>query len=122
MASFTAFKRMSLRQRFLVAPLLGLTLLCLLVAGFIYESRHQSALLTHVVEEDLVAFERYANVFVELSQQHVALVELLNAAPKSDEATLYDSAKSRLHAIQEATRKLKEALPGAQERKKALGY
>ena len=113
MASFTAFKRMSLRQRFLVAPLLSLILLCLLVAGITYESRHQSALLTRVVEEDLVAFERYADVFVELSQQHVALVELLNAAPKSDEATLYDSAKSRLHAIQEATRKLKEALPGA---------
>src|SRR6185503_15325244 len=46
-----------------------------------------------------------------LSEQQVALFDLLNSAAQFDEEMLYDSAKKRLFAIHEATRKLREALP-----------
>jgi len=103
-------KEPSLRQRFLIAPLLGLLLLSVVIAAFTYESRRQNALLTSVAEEHLVAYEAYIDLFMELSEQQVGLFELLNSAAQFDEETLYDNAKRRLFAIHEATRKLREAL------------
>lgn len=104
---------LSLRQRFLVAPLLGLILLIVLTAAFTYESQRENALLTRVAEEELAGLDRYSDVFIALSEQHMALYDLLNSAPKTDEETLYDRAKERLYAIHEAIHKLKEALPAA---------
>ena len=39
------FERFSLRQRFLVEPLLGLVLLIALAAAFTYELQHEDGLL-----------------------------------------------------------------------------
>ncbi len=107
------YRRISLRQRFLVAPLLGLILLGLLTAAFTYESRRQNALLTRIVEGDLAAFERYADVFIDLSAEHMGLYDLLTHAGKMEEDALYLEAKGRLNAIHETTRKLEAALPTA---------
>src|ERR1700704_121998 len=105
------YKRMSLRQRFLVAPLLGLILLGLLTAAFTYESRRQNALLTRIVEGDLAEFERYADAFIDLSAEHMGLYDLLTRAGKIEEEALYLQAKGRLNAIYGTTRNLEAALP-----------
>jgi hypothetical protein len=83
---------LSLRQRFLVAPLFALALLGMLMAAFIYESQRQNALLTSIAEREFATFELYSDVFVQLSAQHVALYELLSNASKTNEETLYDKA------------------------------
>jgi PAS domain S-box-containing protein len=105
------FSRLSLRQRFLVAPFLGLVLLGLLMAVFIYESQRQNALLMRVAERELAVFDRYSAVFVNLSAQHVALYALLNDTRKTDEETLYESAKTRLYAIHDAVGQLEKMVP-----------
>jgi diguanylate cyclase (GGDEF)-like protein/PAS domain S-box-containing protein len=107
------YRRISLRQRFLVAPLLGLLLLGLLTAAFTYESQRQNALLTRIVEGDLAEFERDAAVFIELSAEHMGLYDLLTRAGKMEEDALYLRAKARLNAIYDSTRKLEAALPMA---------
>jgi diguanylate cyclase (GGDEF)-like protein/PAS domain S-box-containing protein len=93
------FKRLSLRQRILVAPLLSLVLLGLLAAAFIYESQRQNVLLTRVADRELAAFDRYSDAFINLSAQHIALYDLLTHAEKLDEEALYVQAKARLNAI-----------------------
>ena len=60
------FRGLSLRNRFLVAPLLGLVVCSLLTAAFVYESHRQNVLLSRITERDLKAFNRYVEVFVEL--------------------------------------------------------
>jgi diguanylate cyclase (GGDEF)-like protein/PAS domain S-box-containing protein len=108
-------KGLSLRQRFLVAPVLGLLLLGLLIAAFIYKEHRQEALLARIANRDLAAFDHYFGVFINLSAQHIALYELLSIAGEIDEATLYDSAKVRLYAVHEAVRNLQQLLPAAAE-------
>jgi diguanylate cyclase (GGDEF)-like protein/PAS domain S-box-containing protein len=105
------FRGLSLRQRFLVAPLLGVVVCSLLTAAFVYESQRQNALLGRLTERDFLAFDRYAEVFVNLTEQHTALYDLLYSAGKIDEATLYDQAKHHLYGVQQAIQELEEALP-----------
>jgi diguanylate cyclase (GGDEF)-like protein/PAS domain S-box-containing protein len=107
------FKRLSLRQRFLVGPLLGLLLLGVLTTAFLFELQHQNVLLKRVAEENLAAYDRYSQVFVNLSEQHLALDELLSNTRKVDEEELYDAAKQRLNAIHGGVRDLEQALPAA---------
>ncbi|MEA3153368.1 MAG: hypothetical protein QOK44_957, partial [Betaproteobacteria bacterium] len=108
------FRGFSLRQRFLVLPLLGLVVCSLLTAAFVYESQRQNALLNRT-EQDLTAFNRYAGVFVNLTEQHIALDALLYSSGKMDEATLYDQAKQHLYKVQQAVRELEQALPSGDE-------
>ncbi|WP_137935663.1 EAL domain-containing protein [Ramlibacter sp. 2FC] len=112
MARLAAFlERMPLRRRFLIAPLLGLLLLGGLTSAFVYELQNQSALLKRVADRDLAAYDRYAAVFVNLSEQHLALYALLDDTREIDEALLYDLAKQRLNGIHEAVRGLEQTLP-----------
>lgn len=110
------FRRFSLRQRFLVAPLLGLLVSSLLAVTFIHESQRQNALLSRVAQRDLAAFNHYAELFVNLTEQHSALDNLLHSAAKFDEANLYDQAKRHLHATMQAVEDLERALPPASEK------
>lgn len=106
-------KTLSLRQRFLVAPLLALLMCGLLTAAFVYESQRQNALLNRITERDFAAFDRYSAVFVNLTEQHMALYDILLSAGKIDEATLYDQSKQRLYTIRQAVQDLEQALPPA---------
>ena len=92
-----------------MAPLLGLVVCGLLTAAFIYESQRQNALLNRT-EQDLTAFNRYAGVFVNLTEQHIALDALLDSSGKMDEATLYDRAEQHLYKVQQAVRELEQAV------------
>ncbi len=109
------FRGFSLRQRFLVAPLLGLIVCSLLTAAFIYGSGRQNALLSRITERDLSAFNHYAEVFVNLTEQHTALYDLLYRAGTLDEATLYDQAKQHLYKVQQAVGELEQVLPPTNE-------
>ncbi len=104
------FRGTSLRQRFLVTPLLGLIVCVLLTIAFVYESQRQNALLVRT-EQDLAAFNRYGQVFVNLTARHTALFEILSIAAKLDEATLYDEGKQHLFDVQKAVLDLEQALP-----------
>jgi diguanylate cyclase (GGDEF)-like protein/PAS domain S-box-containing protein len=105
------FRKFSLRQRFLVAPLLGLVVCSLLTVAYIYESQRQNALLSSVTEHELTAFNHYSEVFVNLTEQHSTLDDLFYSAAKIDEATLYDQAKQYIYKLQEAVKELEQALP-----------
>ncbi|MDB5862200.1 MAG: hypothetical protein JWO70_6 [Betaproteobacteria bacterium] len=104
---------LTLRQRFLVAPLFGLALLGLLMVAFVYESERQNALLTRISTHEFMDFELYADVFVHLSAQHVALYALLSDPRKTSEEAVYDNAKERLYAIHGALAKIQTALPAS---------
>ena len=105
--------RFSLRQRFLVGPLLGLVLLCALAAAFTYELRGETRLLKRLNDSDIAAYERYSEVFVSLYEQHMALVDLLRETRGVDEEQLYEAKKRRLDRIAKAVSDLEEALPHA---------
>jgi len=87
-------QRLTLRQRFLVAPLVALVLLGALAVGLIYESYRQSALLKRVADQDLAAYGRYADAFVDLWEQHMALYEVLYDTKELDEEKLYERTKA----------------------------
>jgi diguanylate cyclase (GGDEF)-like protein len=101
---------LTLRQRFLVAPLFALALFGTLMAGFVYESERQNALLTRIAEREFTDFELYSDVFVELSAQHLGLYALLSDPGKTSEEVIYDKAKERLYAIHAAIGKIESAL------------
>ena len=109
------FRGFSLRQRFLVAPLLGLVVCSLLTAAFTYESRSQNALIGRT-ERDLAAFNHYAEVFANLTEAHTALDVLLDSAGKIDAETLYDQAKQHLYKVRGAVQDLEQAVPSVDER------
>ncbi len=104
------FQRFSLQQRFLVAPLLGLVVYGLVAAAFIYESKRQNAGLSDITNKSLAAFNQYSAVFAHLTEQHLALYELLYNAGHADEATLYDQTKLHLYKIQKAIEELEQTL------------
>jgi hypothetical protein len=95
-------ERLSLRQRFLVAPLLGLLLLGVLLAASIYEAQRQNALLNSVADRHLDAIDRYSEVFIGVSAHHLALHDLLTKAARVDDERLHVSARGHLDAIRDA--------------------
>jgi diguanylate cyclase (GGDEF)-like protein/PAS domain S-box-containing protein len=114
------FGRLSLRQRFLVEPVLGIVLLAALTTAFVFEVQHQNALLKRIADQNLAAYDRYSAVFVDLSEQHLALHELLATAQTLDEVALYDAAKVRLNEIHRAVRQLEAVLPNAEQESGSL--
>jgi diguanylate cyclase (GGDEF)-like protein/PAS domain S-box-containing protein len=104
------FGRLSLRQRFLVEPVLFLLLMGALAATFTLELQHETGLLRKVADQDIAAYDRYSDVFVNLSEQHMALLDLLHDAHSFDEAQLYDVGKNRLNNIHDAVRSLEVAI------------
>src|SRR5688572_15118078 len=113
------FRGYSLRERFLVAPLLGLLVSSFITAAFIYESQRQNALLSRIMLRDLAAFNQYAEVFVNLAGQHTELYDLLTKAPAFDEAALYDHAKKHLYRVEQSIGGLERALPSLDKSKTA---
>jgi signal transduction histidine kinase/CheY-like chemotaxis protein len=110
------FEGLSLRRRFLVFPMFALVLLTLVVGAFVYELQHQNALLTRIATRDIAAFDRYYSLFINLSQEHMALYDLLHdAAAKIDEQALYERATQRLDRIRQGVEELVQAVPDASD-------
>lgn len=105
------FESLALRERFLLSPLLGLLLLVALTAAFIQESQRQDELLKRIAERDFAAYDHYSELFVGLSDEHMALYDLLQDTGAIDEQLLYDRAKQRLNRIQRVVDELEQALP-----------
>ena len=103
-------KNLSLRMRFMIAPLLGLILLGVLVLAFVYEVHRQNELLTRIAGTELEEYELHSRLFVSLSEQHLALYQLLNDAESFDEETIYDQGKQRLNRIFDAVADLQRAV------------
>lgn len=102
-------ERLPLRARFLVAPLLGLALLALLSGAFLLESRRQGDLLERLAGDDISHLRFYFQVFATVSEQHVALYELLSRARELSEEQVYEQAQPRLEALHAATDMLQRA-------------
>jgi signal transduction histidine kinase len=100
--------RLPLRTRVLLSSLIGLVLVGLMTAAFVYEAQSQNALLTRVAERDLAAFDRYFAIFTDVSEQHMALHRLLSKAPQMTEEQLYELSKERLDAIHKGVRTLEQ--------------
>jgi hypothetical protein len=62
-----------------------------------------------VADQDLVVFNRYFDVYADLSAQHASLYALLLSARKLDEQTLYNRGKERMDAIYGSVAKLEKA-------------
>jgi len=105
-------KGFSLRQRFLVAPLLGLVVCSLLTAGFIYESRRQNELVARM-DTNVTAFNRYAEVFANLTERHMALKDLLDSAGTTDVTAFHERARQHLYSVRAAVRELEQVMPSA---------
>jgi signal transduction histidine kinase len=104
----TPLDRLPLRKRVLLTSLVGLVLVGLLTAAFVVTAQRQNALLTRVAERDLGAFDGYFAIFANVSEQHMALHDLLNKAPQTSEEQLYEFSKARLDAIHTGVRKLEQ--------------
>jgi diguanylate cyclase (GGDEF)-like protein len=111
-----SFGRFSLRQRFLVGPLLGLILLCALAAAFTWELHGETRLLKRLNDVEIAAYDRYSEVFVNLAEQHMALLDLLHATRGVDEEQLYEAKKRRLDRIANAVSDLEQTLQVAPPR------
>lgn len=103
-------QKLSLRQRLLAAPLLGLAVCAGITAAFLIGAERQNALLSRVAEQDLATFNRYSNAFTNLTNAHTSLYNLLTRAETLDEGTLYDESKAHLARVHQAVEDLEEAL------------
>ena len=91
------FDRMSLRNRFLVVPLLGLVMLVGLTGAYYEQAHRQNEVLLKVATENLGVFNVYTALFTELARAHSALYELLiSAGTASDEEAVYAIGKVSL--------------------------
>jgi diguanylate cyclase (GGDEF)-like protein len=116
----SALERLSLRHRFLVAPLVALLACSLATAAFVYESQRQNALLSRISERELAALDHYSALFARLLERHMALYGILFSARKLDEEDLYEQAKQHLDGIRQSVVELERALP--QERRDREGH
>jgi signal transduction histidine kinase/CheY-like chemotaxis protein len=106
------FDRMSLRNRFLVIPLLGLFMLAGLTAAYYQQAHRQNEVLLKVATENLGVFNIYTTLFSELARAHSALYELLiSAGTSSDEEAVYAVGKVSLYQVQQSLKLLQDAKP-----------
>src|SRR3954451_18760032 len=106
------FDRMSLRNRFLVVPLLALAMLSGLTAAYYRQAHRQNGVLLKVATENLGVFNVYTTLFTDLARAHSALYELLiSAGAASDEEAVYEIGKVSLYQVQQSLKLLQEARP-----------
>ena len=106
---------LSLRRRFLIAPLLALVLFGLLTGAYIFESGRQNMLLERLAEQEFASFNRYFEIFTGLSAQHTALYALLaRSTDRGGEAwrkqtkDLLSEINLTVHTLEQASEELAE--------------
>ena len=103
--------RLSLHQRFLVAPVVGLIIVLALTASFLWQSENQNNLIDDISSADLTTLGLYTELFTDLSRYHQELYELFNSAGQSvDEGVLYDQGVVIMDNIFVITRKMEHLL------------
>ncbi|MCB1878375.1 MAG: EAL domain-containing protein [Chromatiales bacterium] len=91
--------RLSLRQRLLAGPLVGLVLVLVLTGTYLWHAESSNRLLVQLAEEDMGLLDRYTDLFAALSRQHMALYLLLYEAPSLEEGEIYDRGRETLDGI-----------------------
>lgn len=100
---------LSLKTRLLLAPTLGLLLVIVLAAGYVWETQRQNAVITRIASQDLQLLDRYTDLFTELSRHHMLLYELLyDAGRQVDEGEIYDRGRNLLDGISDSTLRMIE--------------
>src|SRR4030095_5014660 len=117
MNRFSAFLNgLSPHRRFLLAPLLALVLLGVLTTAYIYQSERQNALLERLAERDFAEFNRYFDIFINLSVNHSTLYDLFIRSPNRENGSWRDRAKGVLSRINLTIRELEQASEALAER------
>ena len=109
--------RLSLRQRFLVAPVVGLVIVLGLTASYFLQSESQNQLIEKISSSDLKDLNLYTKLFTDLSRYHLELYELFNAAGQQvDEGILYDQGVFIIDKISAITEEMESiVLSGSNE-------
>lgn len=92
--------QLSLRQKLLANPILGLALIGLLTLAYIGFAEKHKQHMEHISGQDLQLLDRYTDLFTDLSRHHMTLYQLLYDAPRSDEGSIYDRGRALLDNIQ----------------------
>jgi diguanylate cyclase (GGDEF)-like protein/PAS domain S-box-containing protein len=100
--------RLSLRQRFLLAPALGLVMLGLLATVYVSATHHHATLMSTLANEDLATLDRYIHVTTNLSRAHLAVHTLLKNQAGLTKAKIHEQSIERLDEIYAATDELKK--------------
>lgn len=101
--------RLSLRQRFLVAPIVGLIIVLALTASYFFQSESQNKLIEKISDSDLKTLSQYTKLFTGLSRYHLEMYELFNAAGQQvDEGALYDKGVFITDKISEITEEMEK--------------
>ena len=79
--------RLSLRQRLLANPLLGLILVLVLTGAYLWHAESSSRLIVRTIEGELVLLDRYTDLVTQFSRHHMTLHQLLYEAPGTDTGT-----------------------------------
>ena len=91
---------MSIRWSFILALLLGMTLMLIMMAFFYQEVTRQEQTLKNIIHNDLSAAQLYTNISNQLAVNHARIYQLLDSAEKGDEeGNVYDAGKELLLEI-----------------------
>lgn len=102
---------LSLRQRFLVAPIIGLIIVVMLTISFFLQSEKQNNLIEDISQSDVATLSLYTELFTNLSRQQQKLYELLNSAGQNiDEGTLYDKGIAIIDDVYSITQQIEEII------------
>ena len=105
-------RRLSLRQRLLLAPLAAILLLAALLAGMIVQAGHHDARLAQANARHLGTIDRYADALLALTERHLALDNLLSSVAQLDPEVARLRTQASLGAIDEALSKINTLLDG----------
>ncbi len=103
--------RLSLRQRFMVAPLLALILIGILTGAFFHHSARQVAMLDHIATTDLVAYDVHSDLMNALLVEHLAMHSMLQNATETQGAAFRERGEDHRSRIDSAVLQLEPLLP-----------
>jgi diguanylate cyclase (GGDEF)-like protein/PAS domain S-box-containing protein len=100
----------------MIGPILGLVLIIILTVSYLNQINRQNELIRDIAHQDLELLGHYTDMFTQLSNNHIALYELLNKAGKDlDEGEVYDRGTSILDNIVVITKELEQIENGSSQ-------
>lgn len=97
---------LTLHQRFIVSPVMGLILIIVLTATYLWYAENHNVLMKRIVDNDVQLLDRYTDLFTGLSRHHMELYQLLYDAPGLDEGSIYDRGRNILDGIYASAEKI----------------
>lgn len=110
------FKRLSLRQKLIAAPVIGFLLVSVFIFTLLGLVNRQESSMRQIVNEDLSRIARSTSLLSDLSRNHVSLQELLTRYQSQiDKGSLRNIGQSRVYVIHQIGENLRQEFQGKQE-------